>query len=623
MNLPDPNSIPSTTETTTQTGNGAVEVVSFASASPAWQDLGTRDPEKFGDAWLRLFCSATPEVYAARLLLRRPGEGLARVAEFNSFEDDQLLSSSVEAAVTRKSGVARQTDEGMLGAYPVVVDDRVHAVVAVLAEEGLSSEALLARVRWGAGWLRSFALDALRTDDKPSLERARLAMEMLSGALDEAKFDAAARRAVTEIAHLGQCDRAAVGFRRSGRARVAAISHTAQFGRRMDLVRSVAAAMDEALEQQATLLWPLSDPATSQITRAQQALSRVSDGAQILTIPVLSRGRFRGAFTFERQAGDPFDQPTIDLLEAAAGLTGPILEELRRNDRWLISKSLESLLGVFTAFFGKGHLGLKLTSIVLLGLAVAFSQITTTYRVAADAVLEGRTQRALIAPFDGFVAGADKRAGDVVSHGEILARLDDRDLALERLNWVAERRRAELEYATAVGERNRSRLNILRARIEQADAQLALIDGQIERAEIRAPFDGLIVAGDLSQSIGGSVTRGDALFRIAPEGEYRVALWVDEAQIEDLEVGSVGVVVLAALPTEFFPIEVSRVTPVAEVRNGRNMFRLEAKLEQSSDRMRPGLVGVAKVDAGEKLLIWTWTRNLIDWTRLTFWRFFG
>ena len=57
-------------------------------------------------------------------------------------------------------------------------------------------------------------------------------------------------------------------------------------------------------------------------------------------------------------------------------------------------------------------------------------------------------------------------------------------------------------------------------------------------------------------------------------------------------------------------------------KEGRNLFRVEAPLTVKPDgRLRPGMEGVAKVDAGERGLLWIWTRRLIDWVRLLIWEY--
>ena len=58
------------------------------------------------------------------------------------------------------------------------------------------------------------------------------------------------------------------------------------------------------------------------------------------------------------------------------------------------------------------------------------------------------------------------------------------------------------------------------------------------------------------------------------------------------------------------------MTPVAVTKDGRNFFEVEAELEQSAP-LRPGLRGVAKIEAGKSSIAWAWTHRLLDWMRLT------
>jgi hypothetical protein len=77
--------------------------------------------------------------------------------------------------------------------------------------------------------------------------------------------------------------------------------------------------------------------------------------------------------------------------------------------------------------------------------------------------------------------------------------------------------------------------------------------------------------------------------------------------------------VLTALPTESLPIVVEKVTPVTSAKEGHNYFLVEAKLEQVSERLRPGMEGYAKIVAGRQKLIWIWSHPLVDWLRLKAW----
>ena len=236
-------------------------------------------------------------------------------------------------------------------------------------------------------------------------------------------------------------------------------------------------------------------------------------------------------------------------------------------------------------------------------------------------------QRVIVAPFEGYVAEAMARAGDVVEQGTLLSTLDNRDLKLERLKWSSQRAQLLKQYDEALAKRDRAQINIVNAQIAQADAQLALLDEQLARTRIIAPFSGLIISGDLSQSLGASVRRGEVLFEIAPLESYRIILKVSERDINDVTVGQEGELVLSAMPEQEFAFSVQRITPVSTTEEGENYFRVEAKLLQTADqtqsameRLRPGMEGAGKIKVDERKLIWIWTRDFVNWLRLWVWR---
>jgi RND family efflux transporter MFP subunit len=235
-------------------------------------------------------------------------------------------------------------------------------------------------------------------------------------------------------------------------------------------------------------------------------------------------------------------------------------------------------------------------------------------------VLEGEIQRILVAPFEGYLATQHARAGEIVRKGDLLATLDDQDLALERLRSSTQRRQHLTEYDRALADRERAQANIIRAQIEQAEAQVALLDEQLARTRIIAPFNGIVVEGDLTQQVGAALERGQVLFKIAPLNAYRVILEVDESDIDTVREGQTGTLAVASMPDAPLDFVIQRVTPISEQQEGRNFFRVEAKLNQVNDRLRPGMKGVAKTHIDERLLIFIWTEKLVDWVRLQLWK---
>jgi RND family efflux transporter MFP subunit len=234
-------------------------------------------------------------------------------------------------------------------------------------------------------------------------------------------------------------------------------------------------------------------------------------------------------------------------------------------------------------------------------------------------VVEGEVRRTIAAGLDGYIGSEHARAGQVVHQGDVLATLDDSELNLQRLRWMATRQQHQLELDRALATGTRADVNIDSAQIAEAAAEIALLDAQLARTRIVAPFDGLITNGDLSQSVGMPVQRAQVLFEIAPLDSYRVVVRVPDNDIGRVAPGNTGALVLSALPDRHFDLHVVRVTPIAEQTDGANTFRVEARLDGTSPQLRPNMEGVAKLDSGRHLLIWAWTHHLIDAIRLGLW----
>jgi RND family efflux transporter MFP subunit len=359
--------------------------------------------------------------------------------------------------------------------------------------------------------------------------------------------------------------------------------------------------------------------APARIARAHQDLSAAHGGGAVCTVPLTDGTAVVGALTLERPAAQPFDAGAVELCEALAAVAGPLLELRRRDDRWLGAKLLDAARAAVARLVGPRHIGLKLATLAALGAAAFLVVGQGTYRVSARTVMEAGVRRAAVAPVSGFIKEAPVRAGDVVAKGQALAVLDDRDLRLERVRLKSQEEQYARQRDQALAARNAAQVQIASAQIAQAQAQIALLDEQIGRARVTAEFDGVVVTGDLSQSLGSPVNRGDVLFEVAPLDAYRVVLQVDERDIADVRVGQAGRLLLAAAPADPIPFRVGKITPVSTAREGRNYFRVEAELERASDRLRPGLEGVGKIDVDQRRLVSIWTRQLTDWARLALW----
>ena len=334
----------------------------------------------------------------------------------------------------------------------------------------------------------------------------------------------------------------------------------------------------------------------------------------------LEEGHATGVLTLERGSGTVFDVETVELLKTVGGVLGPILGLKRDNERGVWPRGWDTLRSATQMLVGPGHPGIKLMALVAAVILLFCSVVTGTYRVSAKTVVEGKVQRVIAAPFDSYILQSSARAGDVVRQGQVLVHLDDRDLKLERTRLMSEREQLFRKHRQALAAMDRATMVVIAAQIDQVEAGLSLVNDKLTRATLVAPFDGVVVSGDLSQLLGTPVEQGKTLFQIAPLDAYRVILEVDERDVADLAVGQHGELTLSGIPNQHMPFAVRQITPVSTTQEGRNFFRVEANLESPPEHVRPGMEGVGKIVAGERKLIWIWTHSLLDWVRLSAWK---
>lgn len=586
----------------------------------------------FVDAWLTLQCRIIGNVGVAVAVLGTPPSGpYAPVAIWPPDSDDYKdLADVTEHAIAERRGVlfpVRTGETEALLAFPFILGDALQGAVGMRIEQRSDRQMRLVmrHLQWGISWIELMLRRERANITEATQERVTVALDMIAAALEQSSFDASCTAVATEIASQLDCERVAIGRVAARRVKIVALSHSAEIARSMDLMRLIGQAMDEAVDQNATIAHSNAAEADEPwVTQAHEALLRQHGSKAVLTVPLTVEERIVGALTLEHRDADGFDRQCIDIVETIASVIGPILEDKRANDRLLITKIGDSLWRQLVRLIGPGYVWRKLAVFALVGVIAFFAWYRTDYRVTAEAVLEGVVQRVIAAPFDGYLVAQTARAGDIVTAGQRLASLDDSDLMLERVSTVAEQRQRQVEYNAALAREERADLNILKAQLNQISARIRLIDAQLVRTAIVAPFDGIVVAGDHSQSIGAAVARGEQLYVIAPLSGYRVLLSVDERDINDIELGQAGSIKFASQPDRDLPFTISRITPVAQAADGVNRFYVEALLDESTvtgDRARllPGMEGIGKIETGQRRLIWIWTHRAVEWVRVALW----
>ena len=574
---------------------------------------------EFAAAWLALQCSLVAGARCGVIVLGPPDTGPFGPAALWPADaaPGATLTDAADRGIEAREVTVAQSDDVLAVAHPLIVDGHLHGLVA-LELSVQRPEPVIQALRWGIAGIEAHLRAADAADGAQARERLMVMLNAISATLAEARSDAAADAIATDLATRLECDRVSIGFRSRMHAEVVAVSHSANFGERMNLIAAITAAMDEAIDQNTTLCLPQAE-GSSLVTRDHAALARQHGSGNILTVPFLAGGKNSGAFCFERSATRPFDRATVELCQGIVALCSRILAVKRAEERPLPQRVKDHLRDELEHVLGERHFGRKLAVVVIVGAALFSIFGHATYRVGSTALLEGAVRRVVVAPYDGYLDTARHRAGDIVDAGAVLATLDTRDLKLEYLKAAGLNEQYSSQAEDALAQHDRASAGIFQAQARQARADMDLRADQLARASIVAPFAGIVVSGDLSQSLGSVLKRGQTLFEISPLDAYRVILEVEEGEIESVRAGQHGSLVLASLPGETFPMTVTLVTPVTNSREGHSFFRVEAGLDRRGSSLRPGMEGVGKIEVGSRRLGWIWTHRLVNWLRVEFW----
>lgn len=587
--------------------------------------------ESFCRSWLALQCRMMGGVRAGMVLLGPADRGPFRpVATWPEGRRTlKHLTKTAERTLADRRGVVSRGEpvegESQNGhyeiGYPIEARGALHGatVLEVTPTSETKLQGMMRQLHWGAAWLELLFSREAVASEAATRERIQTALDLVATTVGHDRFYAAAMALVTALATKLECERVSLGFVKRRHARVVALSHSAEFKEQTNVIRDLADAMDEAIDQRETIIYPPPAEGASAVVQAHAHLANEHGGGAVLTVPMEAGGETIGALLLERAIVRPFDQKSVDLCRSVAALVGPVLDVHRRDDEWVGAKVWASLRRYVQKLLGPRHVALKLTTAAIAGLSVFCFLAKGDYRVSAKTVLEPIVQRAASAPFEGYIREAPVRAGDLVRANDVLCVLDDRELKLERLKSLSRLEEYQKEYHKAMAEREAAKVEILSAQMRQVRSEIALLDDQLAHTRVLAPFDGIVVSGDLSQSLGAPVEKGKVLYEVAPLDRYRIVLEVDERDIADVQVGQTGHVLLSAFPSDPVDVTIEKITPVSTAKEGRNFFRVEAALAEADDRLRPAMEGAGKIEIDRRLVVWIWTHQIVDWIRLAVW----
>lgn len=208
--------------------------------------------------------------------------------------------------------------------------------------------------------------------------------------------------------------------------------------------------------------------------------------------------------------------------------------------------------------------------------------------------------------------------GDQVKKGDLLCRLDDRDLQIERRSRLAEIDGAKLQveranrnfrrsgqlYAQAlvsqeVFEDSKTEYELATNSLDRAVQQLNLVEDRLRKTRIQAPFDCTVLTRPVSlgQTVSGAAgfNSGTEIMTIANLKEMVVNAHVNQADVIRLQQGREVEIQAESVPGVKMRGIVERIAPQAVIKNGIKGFSARISIQDIDPRVRPGMTAILSI----------------------------
>ncbi len=221
--------------------------------------------------------------------------------------------------------------------------------------------------------------------------------------------------------------------------------------------------------------------------------------------------------------------------------------------------------------------------------------------VLAPAEIGPRDPVLVRAPLSGVIADVTVQPNAAVKAGDVLARLDSRELESKLLVVRQGLETAEAQYRLSlqtgiVDNKAQADAAIAKAQMDEHQAEVAQVEELLRRIAITAEFDGLAVFADSASLVGKPVRLGEKLMTLADPAKVQIDIWIPMADNVDFAPGDAVQLFLNVAPDRGVSGTLRIVNyQAAATPDGQIAYHAIADLAAGEIPPRIGLRGTAKV----------------------------
>jgi putative peptide zinc metalloprotease protein len=197
----------------------------------------------------------------------------------------------------------------------------------------------------------------------------------------------------------------------------------------------------------------------------------------------------------------------------------------------------------------------------------AYQFVPWNARIKAPAIVDFATNTEIRMPVGGFLREIFVANDQSVVSGQLLARLENRDLVADVRKMKIELQESQLRIRQLRQNEELAAYEVELKNLEALQKRLNERSEQLKGLEVRATIDGIIVADDLSVTMGTYLSAGHKFCSIGSASRMEVHALVSQRDFEQFQNRSGGPVdvLVWGQGRSYFPAVLSQVNPRARV----------------------------------------------------------
>src|SRR4051812_44275625 len=456
--------------------------------------------------------------------------------------DDEVRSAAIKAFTEIIVPCIQQNKDGAIEVGSPDEGEPQFCLVTLLRNEGqaVAVAAVITRCRdqerarqrlmsmqLVAGYFELYMIRRHVEQSKELAVRHQNVLQLSTSVATAEGFESAAMNFCNELSNRAGASRVSLGWMKGEYIKVKALSHTEKFDKKQDLIVRLVKVMEECVDQEEPVRFDATGNRSENVTREAENLCRGQRDSSVYSIPLRRRAEIVGVVTLEFSPPAKLTDEVANALAVTADLLAPQLWDRHENDRWIAVKVGHSIQRAAKLAVGPKHVLAKLIIALVIALACVVTFWKPMYHVSAPFQFVAAQKRTLSAPFDGHLKGVYVKAGERFKKGQVLAEMITEEVRaqLAKADADAKQYRGMAKAYLAAGRDPQSaassaaKAQQATAQAESAEADVRRFTDRLEKSKFVAPFDGIVLRGDLDDKVGAAVKPTDVLMEIEEVGQ--------------------------------------------------------------------------------------------------------